>query len=180
MANKKNTLLIAGLAAGAYAYLRKQENRDKAVAAFNSTKDKVGEFVTQQKQSMDSKRGADPETGDHTIIPDRDTSYYIEEKEMVDEGALTTVQYFNEEKQEEVDEQDNLAYFIEDKEMVDEGALTKVGYENADAQAFDDSEKEKQNSTSYHNEDRDMISEGAGTTVHYYNEKQDADSKKNG
>lgn len=180
MANKKNTLLIAGLAAGAYAYLRKQENRDKAMAAFNSTKDKVGEFVTQQKQNIANKRDADPETGDYTIIPDRDTSYYIEEKEMVDEGALTTIQYFNEEIQEEVDEEDNLAYYIEEKEMVDEGALTKVEYENADAQASDDSEKEVKNSASYHNEDRDMISEGAGTTVQYYNEKQDTDSKKNG
>lgn len=177
MANKKNKLLIAGLAAGAYAYLRKQENRDKATAAFNSTKDKVGEFVAQQKQTIASKRAADPETGDRTIIPDRDTSYYIREKEMVEEGALTTVQYFNEEKQEEVNERDNLEYFIEDKEMADEGALTKVGYENETAQTEDDTEKELKNVASYQIDDRDMISEGAGTSVQYFNEKQDIDSK---
>ena len=45
---KGKSLLIAGLAAGAYAYFRKKENRDKAVDAFNSTKSKVNDCIENQ------------------------------------------------------------------------------------------------------------------------------------
>ena len=38
---KSNSLLLAGLAAGAYAYFSKKENREKALVAFNNTKTKV-------------------------------------------------------------------------------------------------------------------------------------------
>ncbi|WP_225986096.1 hypothetical protein [Psychrobacillus glaciei] len=41
--NKK--LLLAGLAAGAYAYFSKKENRDKAMKAFNNTKAKINTYM---------------------------------------------------------------------------------------------------------------------------------------
>lgn len=172
----KNKYILAGLAAGAYAYLRKKENRDKAVEAFNSTKAKVEEFIAQQKETMsnkvdevkntDSSETNDSSKGDVTAIPDSDMAYYIEEKEMVDEGALTTVQYFNDEVQEEVTEKENLDYYIEEKEMVDEGALTKVSYENAASQEHTNKQE------AYHLNEKDMVGEGALTTVQYQNEEQ--------
>lgn len=173
----KNKYILAGLAAGAYAYLRKKENRDKAVEAFNSTKAKVEEFIAQQKETITNKVEEVKNTatssndnemtkGESTAIPDRDTSYYIEEKEMVDEGALTTVQYFNDQVQEQVNEKENLEYYIGEKEMVDEGALTKVSYENEKSQEH----TEKQEA--YHLDEKDMVGEGALTTVQYQNEEQ--------
>ena len=43
MARRKGNkgLLLAGLAAGAYAYFKKPENREKATVAFNNAKEKV-------------------------------------------------------------------------------------------------------------------------------------------
>ena len=93
---KKNNYLLAAAIAGAAAYLRKPENRDKAMAMFNDTKGKVSEFVNQKKQEMNSKQNADNETGDHTIIPDRNTAYELNDKEMVSEGSTqTAVDYEN-------------------------------------------------------------------------------------
>ncbi|GEK33178.1 hypothetical protein [Kurthia sibirica] len=108
MGNKKKSLLLAGLAAGAYAYLRKPENRDKALEAFNSTKTKVNDFIETQKSSLQEKRNGNstvvpPTEFDDSITGDEEKDYQLEEKEMVSEGALTTVQYYNEETQERLD-----------------------------------------------------------------------------
>lgn len=92
---KKNNYLLAAAIAGAAAYLRKPENRDKAMAMFNDTKDKVTDFVNQKKQEMNSNQAADPETGDKTIIPDRNTAYDLNEEKMASEGAQTAVDYEN-------------------------------------------------------------------------------------
>lgn len=93
---KKNNYLLAAAIAGAAAYLRKPENRDKAMAMFNDTKDKVTEFVNQKKQEMNSNQASDPETGDKTIIPDRNTAYDLNDKEMVSEGSTqAAVDYEN-------------------------------------------------------------------------------------
>lgn len=85
---KNKSLLLAGLAAGAYAYFRKKENRDKAVVAFNNTKAKVNSYMEAQKHNNSDLT----ETGnpDPQNIPDN---------KMVSEGAMTSVQYYNEEVQ---------------------------------------------------------------------------------
>ncbi|MEI4770739.1 hypothetical protein WAX74_14015 [Psychrobacillus sp. FJAT-51614] len=85
---KSNTLLLAGLAAGAYAYFSKKENRDKAMVAFNNTKAKVNSFMEAQKHNQsDLTAAGHPDPHD---TPDN---------KMVDEGAMTSVQYYNDEVQ---------------------------------------------------------------------------------
>ncbi len=90
MARKKNTLLLATMAAGAYAYFSKKENRDKAQVAFNNMKTKVDSFIESQKvqRNPESKAGhPDP--------------YDAEDNQMVSEGAQTSVHYYNQEVQED-------------------------------------------------------------------------------
>lgn len=85
---KNKSLLLAGLAAGAYAYFSKKENREKAVVAFNNTKSKVNAYIDSQKhQKSDLTAQGHPDPHD---TPDNN---------MVDEGALTSVQYYNDEVQ---------------------------------------------------------------------------------
>lgn len=92
-----NGLLLATLAAGAYAYFSKKENRDKAMVAVNNMKTKVDSFVTSQKlnRSDATKAGhSDP--------------YDLQDNKMVSEGAQTSVHYYNQEvedksKESEVD-----------------------------------------------------------------------------
>ncbi len=82
------SLLVAGLAAGAYAYFSKPENRDKAMLAFNNTKTKVMSYVDSQKNNhstMTKVGHSDP--------------HDIDDNNMVEEGAMTSVQYYNEEVQ---------------------------------------------------------------------------------
>lgn len=85
---KNRSLLLAGLAAGAYAYFRKKENRDKAMEAFNNTKDKVNSFMEAQKQGTSEEETGNP------------NPYNEEDNNMVNEGAMTSVQYYNEEEAE--------------------------------------------------------------------------------
>ena len=81
---KSRSLLLAGLAAGAYAYFRKKENRDKAMEAFNSTKEKVNTFMESQKQGdTNVDKAANP------------NPYYESDNEMVNEGSVTGVNYYN-------------------------------------------------------------------------------------
>lgn len=102
---KKNNYLLAAAIAGAAAYLRKPENRDKAMAMFNDTKGKVSEFVTQKKQEMNNKQNADPQTGEHTIVPDCNTAYDLNDEKMVSEGSTqATVDYENLEQEKEAKE----------------------------------------------------------------------------
>lgn len=85
---KKNTLLLATLAAGAYAYFSKKENRDKAQVAFNNMKTKVESFIESQKNQHSSE----------TNVGNPDP-YDIDDNEMVSEGAQTSVDYYNQEVQ---------------------------------------------------------------------------------
>jgi hypothetical protein len=83
---KRNTLLLATMAAGAYAYFSKKENRDKAQVAFNNMKTKVDSFIETQKlnRSPETKMGhSDP--------------YDIQDNKMVSEGSQTSVHYYNQE-----------------------------------------------------------------------------------
>ncbi|MER2260413.1 MAG: hypothetical protein ABS934_00260 [Psychrobacillus sp.] len=85
---KNRSLLLAGLAAGAYAYFRKKENRDKAMEAFNNTKNKVNSFMEAQKQGVQEEGTGNP------------NPYHEEDSNMVSEGAMTSVKYYNEEEAE--------------------------------------------------------------------------------
>lgn len=90
---KKNTLLLATLAAGAYAYFSKKENRDKAQVAFNNMKTKVESFMVAQKMQHE------PDTNAGHPDP-----YDVPDNEMVSEGAQTSVHYYNQEVQEDADD----------------------------------------------------------------------------
>lgn len=85
---KSKSLLLAGLAAGAYAYFSKKENRDKAIIAFNNTKTKVNSYMDSQKHNRSDLTS--------TGHPD---PYDMDDNNMVGEGAMTSVQYYNEEVQ---------------------------------------------------------------------------------
>lgn len=89
---KGKGLLLAGLAAGAYAYFKNPENREKATLAFNNAKEKVNSYM--ESQNLDDIKK-----------PARDGSNPEEPREnkMVSEGAPTSVQYYNEEEQENED-----------------------------------------------------------------------------
>lgn len=90
------SLLLAGLAAGAYAYFSKQENRDKAMVAFNNTKTKVNSYLDSQKNNKSNMTN----TG-HPHPHD------VDDSNMVDEGAMTSVQYYNEEVQDKKSKSDS-------------------------------------------------------------------------
>lgn len=83
MGKKKNALLLTTLAAGAYAYFSKEENREKAQVAFQNMKTKVDSFLTSQKYKKD----------EDTNIGHPDP-HDLDDNEMVSEGAQTSVQYY--------------------------------------------------------------------------------------
>ncbi|WP_033541017.1 hypothetical protein [Planococcus sp. CAU13] len=93
MANGKGRgLLLAGLAVGAYAYFKNPENREKATLAFNNAKEKVNSYMESQNLD-DIKKPAQSE---------KDTQK-LRENKMVSEGSPDSVQYFNEEGQQNVE-----------------------------------------------------------------------------
>lgn len=108
MSRKKNTLLLATMAAGAYAYFSKKENRDKAQIAFNNMKTKVDSFIESQKaqRSPETKMG----------YPD---PYDTEDSNMVGEGAQTSVHYYNQEVQDKTAKEANGLYKMHDQEERD-------------------------------------------------------------
>lgn len=87
---KGRGILLAGLAAGAYAYFKKPENREKATVAFNNAKTKVNSFMESQNLDNLNKKPTDQKD-----------SMQENEKEMVNEGGEPGVQYYNEDKQED-------------------------------------------------------------------------------
>lgn len=97
MARKKNTFLVATLAAGAYAYFSKKENRDKAQVAFNNMKTKVESFIETQKMN----RASDTKVG-------HSDPYDTQDNKMVSEGAQTSVHYYNQEVQDKHDSSEDL------------------------------------------------------------------------
>lgn len=90
MARRSNgsSLLLAGAAAAAYAYFKKPENRDKAMVQFNNLKTKFNSYMESNSTST-STYG----TAGHPDPQD------VDDNKMVDEGAMTSVQYYNEEVQ---------------------------------------------------------------------------------
>ena len=84
----KRSLLFGGIASMAYLYLQKPENRDKAKMMLHNTMTKVSSFMNSRSvnQSQITKPGfSDPTDPD--------------DNRMVEEGAMTSVQYYNEEVQ---------------------------------------------------------------------------------
>lgn len=97
MANKRGSgrgLLWAGLAAGAYAYFKKPENRQKATEAFNNAKTKVNSYM--ESQNLENNDGKQAEA--------KKDSTELRENKMVSEGGLSGAQYYNDKKRDEKDE----------------------------------------------------------------------------
>ena len=93
MARKKtNSLLVATIAAGAYAYFSKKENRDKAQVAFNNMRTKVDSFIKAQQMNRSSETNVGH--------PD---PYDTQDNNMVSEGAQTSVHYYNQEIEDDVE-----------------------------------------------------------------------------
>ncbi|EMF45764.1 hypothetical protein B481_3021 [Planococcus halocryophilus Or1] len=87
---------MAGLAAGAYAYFKNPENREKATKAFNDAKVKVNSYM--ESQNLDK-------TGNTNSNADEPSdSLQDPQEDMVAEGgATTTIQYYNEKQQKNKD-----------------------------------------------------------------------------
>lgn len=102
MARRKGNkgLLWAGLAAGAYAYFKKPENREKATIAFNNAKEKVNSYMESQNLESQNLEKANKETGKKTDITE------MRKNKMASEGGLTGAQYYNEDSQEDSDNDD--------------------------------------------------------------------------
>lgn len=89
---KGRGLLLAGLAVGAYTYFKNAENREKATLAFNNAKEKVNSYMESQNLEDNKKTAHDGSQPDEP-----------RENKMVSEGAMTSVQYYNEEEQQKED-----------------------------------------------------------------------------
>lgn len=83
---KGRGILLAGLAAGAYAYFKKPENREKATVAFNNAKTKVNSFM--ESQNLDK-------------LNNNQTDSQGSSKENEEKLGKPGVQYYNEETQDE-------------------------------------------------------------------------------
>lgn len=97
MARKKGGgrgLLLAGLAAGAYAYFKKPENREKATVAFNDVKAKVNEYMESQNLDQNNNQQDQKDEG-------LDKTDLQENKMTAEGGTQATVQYYNEKEQKE-------------------------------------------------------------------------------
>lgn len=91
MAKRKGNgrgLVWAGLAAGAYAYFKKPENRQKATEAFNNAKTKVNSYMESQNLENNNE---EPEE-------EKEDTTELREEKMVSEGGLSGAQYYNENK----------------------------------------------------------------------------------
>lgn len=96
---KGRGLLLAGLAAGAYAYFKNPENREKATKAFNDTKVKVNSYMESQNLDKDGKPVS--KTTDKL-----NTTEKRENKMVAEGGASASVQYYNEQQQKKHDKED--------------------------------------------------------------------------
>ena len=93
---KGRGLLLAGLAAGAYAYFKNPENREKATKAFNDTKMKVNSYM--ESQNLDKDGNSTSKTTDTPSTTEK-----RENKMVAEGGASASVQYYNEQQQKQLD-----------------------------------------------------------------------------
>ena len=109
---KGKGVVVAGLVAGAAAYLSKPENRDKVLDAVNVAKEKVTDFVETQKEALAPQAQQEAHEGHTETLKEQAKAaaepddLTIAENKMLSEGAQTTVQYYNEkvDRKEEQDE----------------------------------------------------------------------------
>ena len=85
-------LLLAGLAAGAYAYFKNPENREKATKAFNDAKVKVNSYM--ESQNLDKDGNPIEKSADKPSTTEK-----RENKMVAEGGASASVQYYNEQQQ---------------------------------------------------------------------------------
>ncbi|MDQ0429592.1 hypothetical protein QOZ98_002420 [Planomicrobium stackebrandtii] len=90
--------LLAGLAAGAYAYFKNPENREKATKAFNDTKVKVNSYM--ESQNLDKDGNPISKTADTPSTTEK-----RENKMVAEGGASASVQYYNEQQQKKHDKE---------------------------------------------------------------------------
>lgn len=102
MARRKGNkgLLLAGLAAGAYAYFKKPENREKATVAFNNAKEKVNSYMESQNLESQNRDNANENTAGNT------DATKMRKNKMTSEGGLAGAQYYNEQNQRDSDDED--------------------------------------------------------------------------
>ena len=93
-------LLLAGLAAGAYAYFKNPENREKATKAFNEAKVKVNSYM--ESQNLDKDGNPISKTADTPSVTEK-----RENKMVAEGGASASVQYYNEQQQKNQDKEQN-------------------------------------------------------------------------
>lgn len=91
-------LLLAGLAAGAYAYFKNPENREKATKAFNEAKVKVNSYMESQNLDKEGNPTSDDADGPSTTEK-------RENKMVAEGGASASVQYYNEQQQKKLDKE---------------------------------------------------------------------------
>ncbi|MDN3439429.1 hypothetical protein QMA04_15165 [Planococcus sp. APC 3900] len=91
-------LLLAGLAAGAYAYFKNPENREKATKAFNEAKVKVNSYM--ESQNLDKDGNPISKTTDTPSTTEK-----RENKMVAEGGASASVQYYNEQQQKKQDKE---------------------------------------------------------------------------
>ena len=92
-------LLMAGLAAGAYAYFKDPKNREKATKAFNEAKVKVNSYM--ESQNLDKS-----ENTSSNVDAASDNSVDPQEDMVAEGGATTTIQYYNEQQQKKEESDD--------------------------------------------------------------------------
>lgn len=90
---KGRGLLLAGLAVGAYTYFKNPENREKATLAFNNAKEKVNSYM--ESQNLDDIKNSSQ---------DEKKTQKLRENKMVSEGSPDSVQYYNEESQQNAED----------------------------------------------------------------------------
>lgn len=100
---KGKGVVMAGLAVGAASLLSKKENREKAIQCLNDGLLKASSFVDVQMETLKGMKNGHEPNGE--ILADAaegaadSTHQTIRANSMLDEGAQTTVGYYNEKEQ---------------------------------------------------------------------------------
>lgn len=81
-------LLLAGLAAGAYAYFKNPENREKATKAFNEAKVKVNSYM--ESQNLDKDGNPISKTTDTPSTTEKRENKWSLKAELPQVSSITT------------------------------------------------------------------------------------------
>ena len=111
MAKKGKGLLIATAAAGAFAYLRNPENREKVKEVVADVKDKVTGLVNNLSEGKENVAHEDVsyepsgDASEEEVHAGFSDPYDLKDNEMVSEGAQTSVQHYEEIEDEELSDE---------------------------------------------------------------------------